>query len=793
VDGNFVGYRGLDRDVTQQKMADLALRETSERLRTLVKTIPDLIWLKNLDGVYLSCNPRFELFVGAKEEQVVGKTDYDLVDRSLADSFRANDLAAAAAGAPRTNEEEVTFASDGHRELLQTIKTPVFDSGGEALGVLGIARNITDIKRAESELEQHRHHLEELVAKRTAELVVAKVQAESASVAKSRFLANMSHEIRTPMNAIIGLTHLLRRAGLAPEHCERLDKIDSAGRHLLSIINDILDISKIEAGRVELESTDFHVPAILDDIRALIGEQARSKGIVIAVESHPTLGWLRGDVTRLQQALLNYASNAVKFTSKGTITMRARPLEDIDGELLVRFEVQDTGMGIPADKLSGLFQPFGQADVSTSRSFGGTGLGLAITRRLATLMGGEADAVSTPGLGSTFWLTARLRRRHATPSGPTIGGDMDAEERLRQCHQGARLLLAEDNEVNCEVARELLRSVGLDADTATNGTEAVAKARAQDYDLILMDMQMPEMDGLAATLEIRRLPGWTSKPIVAMTANAFHDDRKACARAGMSDFIAKPVNPRDFFATILKWLPQACAPVARSLPDASHHSDTTTPAPTPLGELTFPSSLPGIDFNVGLVHVQGKRQFYLRLLKMFRDDHLSNVASAFNESLKAGDLSTVVRLAHTLKGSAGSLGAMDLARAAAAVEASAREGDAERTIGLSHDLAAQVARVMEGLAQLAEVGDCEHVVTGSVAPSARQGIMQRLAVLLESRDTTAVSCVRELERAFAVDRGLAPQVALLRQAVCRYDYGAARDLLGLLSSRVAATWESVRD
>ncbi|MCX8018033.1 MAG: ATP-binding protein, partial [Rhodocyclaceae bacterium] len=337
-----------------------------------------------------------------------------------------------------------------------------------------------------TELDAYRHRLETLVAQRTAELAAAKEAAEAASRAKSAFLANMSHEIRTPINAILGLTHLLRREA-APPQAERLAKIDAAGKHLLAIINDILDISKIEAGRLQLEHGHFSLSALLDQVRSLVSEAARAKGLELVIAADSVPDWLQGDVTRLRQALLNYASNAVKFTERGRITIAARLLEEKGEEVQLRFEVTDTGIGIAPDKLAGLFAAFTQADASTTRQFGGTGLGLAITRRLAELMGGEVGAVSTPGVGSTFWLTARLKR--AAAPAPTASS-LSPTARLAAL-AGRRILLAEDEPINRAVLVELLADSGLIVEVASNGAEAVRRAGEGGFDLILMDVQMP--------------------------------------------------------------------------------------------------------------------------------------------------------------------------------------------------------------------------------------------------------------------------------------------------------------
>jgi signal transduction histidine kinase len=285
----------------------------------------------------------------------------------------------------------------------------------------------------------------------------------------------MSHEIRTPMNAIIGFTHLLRRDKPTPEQAERLGKIENAATHLLSVINDILDISKIEAGKLTLEEIDFNLSSIFDNIGSMISDQAREKGLLVTVDRDSVPVWLRGDPMRLRQALLNYISNALKFTQQGSIALRAILLSENDDQLLVRFEVKDTGIGIAPEKLSNLFCAFEQADASTTRNFGGTGLGLAITRHLAEKMGGQAGAESEPGKGSSFWFTAHLQRGHGVMPATVIRAD-DAEAELRQRHGGARLLLAEDNPINREVALELLHAAGLAVDVAIDGAEAVDKA-----------------------------------------------------------------------------------------------------------------------------------------------------------------------------------------------------------------------------------------------------------------------------------------------------------------------------
>jgi PAS domain S-box-containing protein len=620
------------------------------------------------------------------------------------------------------------------------------------------------------------------------EMQRAKAAAEAATRAKSAFVANMSHEIRTPMNAIIGLTHMLRRDDVTPRQMERLEKIDSAGHHLLSIINDILDISKIEAGRVDLESGDFHLSAILDNIRSLIGEQARSKGLTIVIDPDHVPLWLRGDATRLRQALLNYAGNAVKFTERGTITLRAILLEDTGDNLLVRFEVQDTGIGIGPEKLPLLFHSFEQADSSTSRKYGGTGLGLAITRRLANLMGGEADAESTPGVGSTFWLTARLARGRGTMPPATTRECTNAEADLRTHHRNARLLLVEDNDINREVALELLNSAGLNADIASSGTEAVRKVREHPYDLVLMDMQMPEMDGPEATRIIRALPGWETRPILAMTANAFDDDRRRCEEAGMNDFITKPVDPEVFFTTLLRWL-KVTPRATETVPSSRSAMNTTVPAED-AGAPDLPE-LPGIDTAIGLRHLNGNQHLYKRLLRKTRDAYAESFIGDFRQACAANEWTTAVRLAHTFKGLALSLGANTLGQMLARLEQAASNQEIDELAAGERNVEMELARVLDGLQHIDDAPVTVNAGQGSpIDPVARRAVFERLEALLQSGDTAAVSSLGEFRYAMeGIDH---PLRASFCRAVEIHDFRGALQQLQQISGELGLAGEAPR-
>jgi signal transduction histidine kinase/ActR/RegA family two-component response regulator len=402
---------------------------------------------------------------------------------------------------------------------------------------------------AAAELAQHRNHLAKLVEERTHDLMSAKIAAETANIAKSAFLANMSHEIRTPMNGIIGMANILRREGVTSKQAQRFDIIDASAQHLLSVINHVLDISKIESGKFVLDEEPVVVGSLLANVCSILSERIKTKGIKLLIESEHLPHKLLGDPTRLQQALLNYATNAVKFTEQGSVTLRAFKQEETDEVVRLRFGVSDTGIGIKPEVTPRLFSTFEQADNSMTRKYGGTGLGLVITRRLAELMGGEAGADSIPGEGSTFWFTAQLKKgcekMAATRMMP------DAEDEIRKCYAGHRVLVVDDEPINREVALMQLEAADLVTDTAEDGAVAVGLAQKNRYAAIFMDMQMPTLNGVKATQEIRRLPEYRHTPIIAMTANAFAVDKAQCFAAGMSDFLIKPFKPDELFATLL--------------------------------------------------------------------------------------------------------------------------------------------------------------------------------------------------------------------------------------------------
>ena len=533
-----------------------ALQLSEVRYRTLFESTAEAVLI--LDGLTIvDCNPTaMQMFGAESQELLLGNTPVDFSPTVQPDgeaSLPAAERLIAAALRGELPRFEWTHRRIDNRQLFIAELIISRIRLGERTLIQCSLRDVTQHRQAERELAAYREHLEELVELRTGELAQAKQFAETASVAKSAFLANMSHEIRTPMNAILGMARLVRKGGLSDEQIAQMGKLETASAHLLEIINAVLDLSKIEAGRFSLESVPVQIEALVANVLSMVHERVQAKGLALLSEVPHLAGALLGDPTRLQQALLNYVTNAVKFTERGGIVIRLVVEAEDAQSMTLRFEVEDSGIGIPEEALPRLFSAFEQADASTTRHYGGTGLGLAITRKLARLMGGDAGVRSQPGVGSTFWFTVCLDKDDQPPVTLPAAGD-NPGERLRSDFAGRRVLLVEDEPINREIAVILLEDLGLQVDQAEDGEQAVAMAAASNYDLVLMDMQMPRMDGLQATQHIRRLPAHARTPILAMTANAFAEDKARCLEAGMDDFMAKPVVPERLSAMLLRHL-----------------------------------------------------------------------------------------------------------------------------------------------------------------------------------------------------------------------------------------------
>jgi two-component system, sensor histidine kinase and response regulator len=520
--------------------ATRALSQAEAFARTIADNLPGRIVYWDRDMRCLFANRSYCEWFGFRRDQIVNHTVDEIFPAARWRAVQPQ-IEAALAGKTQTFEREETDRQGNPATTLVHFLPDMAD--GAVRGFYVFALDITERKLANQRLQALND-----------ELVIERDKAQAAARAKSAFLANMSHEIRTPMNAIIGLTHLMQRDTRDALGQDRLGKIADAAHHLLGIINDVLDLSKIDAGKIELEALDFDLDAVLARSCSLVAGPAHAKGLELRVDSGGLPTHVRGDPTRLSQVLVNLLGNAVKFTERGSVQLRGTLLERDDAGLTLRFEVRDTGIGIDAERTARLFDAFEQSDSSTTRRFGGTGLGLAVTRQLVELMGGTVGVESTPGVGSTFWVTVRVQpvlpaAHDSAPAHAQAPGAASAQRRF-----DARVLLAEDNLINQEVARELLRSAGCEVDVADNGQRAVEMARTGGYDLILMDVQMPLLDGIEASRQIRAMAGLSRIPIIAMTANAFAEDRAACLAAGMNDHVAKPVHAATLYDTLARWL-----------------------------------------------------------------------------------------------------------------------------------------------------------------------------------------------------------------------------------------------
>jgi PAS domain S-box-containing protein len=736
----------MEAEVLERRRVEAQLR----KLALAVEQSPDSIVITDVDAVIDYVNEAFVAASGYAREDVIGQNPrFQHSGHTPPETF-AEMWATLAAG----NSWDGDFYNrrrNGEIFIERAIIAPLRQPDGAVSHYVAIKHDVTQARLEAEELEQHRLHLEDLVDERTLALNAARLQAENASRAKSAFLANMSHEIRTPMNAILGLVQLLQRDVEAPHLAVRLDKVAGAARHLLAIINDILDLSKIEAGRLELERVDFSVLEVLNHVAAMVADSAAAKDLRLTVSAAEPLPWVRGDVTRVRQALLNYAGNAVKFTKAGFVELSAavRPLED--GRVEVRMEVADSGIGLSAEQISKLFKPFEQADPSLTRQFGGTGLGLAITRSLALMMGGDTGCTSVEGKGSQFWFTFEAEpiatpdaASSPLPAPKTSGHLKDA---------GVCLLLVEDNEINREVALDLLRGEGIEVTVAVDGEEAVEHVAARSFDLVLMDVQMPRMDGLAATQAIRQMPGRERMPIVAMTANAFAQDRAACMAAGMNDFVAKPFEIDELIQVLERWLPK--------VPRRRSQEEMAAQDPRELTQWQRWTNLPGVEPPIAVIRRLAHWQSYETLLRQFAARHGSTGAESWAR-LHADDLQGLRQLAHSVKGAALTLGIRTVGQSAAAVELACPQSpprtespgepqgltaadrlDLSRKIEvLEHELGV-FARAVEALPEWVDAEAPSQGPPSSPEPTEVQRVVERFAQLLALSDTQVWSDIHK--------------------------------------------------
>ncbi|HEU5296050.1 MAG TPA: PAS domain-containing protein, partial [Burkholderiaceae bacterium] len=782
--GHVIGVFGISRDVTEREriaeelaqhrhrlqelidartrelqLAAAQLEQSESFLRLLAANIPGMFGYWDRDLRCRFANIDYANWFDLTPQQMLGQHASKVLSQ---DRFDANLPLVMDVLAGNPHVMELNARSPSGRMLPALAHYTPDMRNGTVHGFFVLVTDISHIRRTEERLKQL-----------NAELTEARDRAEAATRAKSAFLANMSHEIRTPMNAVIGLAHLLRRDDPRPSQADRLDKINDAARHLSQVIDDILDLSKIESGKLTLEHTNFSLRAMLRRAEAMVAERARAKGLTIAVEAGDVPDRLRGDPTRLSQALLNLLSNAVKFTETGGIEVRVHAAPEGDA-LRVRFTVVDTGIGIGADQVDKLFAAFEQADSTTTRRFGGTGLGLAITRHLAQLMGGDAGVASEPGRGSRFWFEARLALAQE-PTGETVFSDdverpalalRELEARLRNEHANARILLTEDNAANLEVALEWLRTAGLQIDVALTGEEAVEAARRNPYDLILMDVQLPGIDGLQATREIRALSAHARTPVLSMTANAFGDDRLACEQAGMQDHIVKPVDPRLLYETLLRWLPPGRPVVAGAEPAAAA---TAVAAPGHAG-----APVQGLDDSVLARYFAGRNEVYERVLQQFRLTYRDGIA-ALRDPWPDDGLEAVRRQAHSLKGASAAIGASGLSAHAASFERDVIDRiDRAELVASAQALLRELAQVVAAIdARLAGTPAKSAPPTADLARLEQQ--LDELEALLEKADYAALARYRELHD--ALQSVLGPDSRRVRGLLQRFEFAQALQLL----------------
>ena len=676
--GKVNGIVALLEDTTQARQLQEQLAEQVALHKALMDTIPIPVFYKDAEGRYQGLNRAFEEAFRLRREDLIGKTFAEIkIGTAQARVFyQSEDERVIRETLSVKRELKVPYANRELRSTLymvQGFRKPNNEPGG----LIGTLVDLSEQERAQDELRR------------------AKDAADAANRAKGDFLANMSHEIRTPLNAIIGMAYLIMKTELSPRQSDFISKIQLSGKNLLGIIDDILDISKVDAGKLNIERVVFELSNVTSQVVNVISDKASAKGLKLVVEvaaDVPNL--LVGDPLRLGQILSNYVNNAVKFTPRGQIDISIRVKEMGVGvgvgvgvgDLLLKFDVKDTGIGVSPEQATRLFRSFEQADTSTTRQFGGTGLGLAISKGLASLMGGSVGVKSVLGEGSTFWFTARVGLANTGNKRLRSGfGQLSRSAALSDDYAlaraalrpvvGARILLVEDNELNQAVASAMLAEVGFAVDVAENGRVAVQKVAASNdidrpYDIVLMDIQMPLLDGLDATAEIRQDSRNEYLPIAAMTANAMQEDRDRCKRAGMAGFVVKPVDPIELWRVLARLIRPRIglghkAPSSGEV--AAREAGALLPGQAREGVINALATVSGLDVRLGLRRVMGRQPLYLVLLRKFAGSQAQAVRD-IRAALDAGDIALAERIAHTLKGVAGSIGATELAHDASALE-----------------------------------------------------------------------------------------------------------------------------
>jgi two-component system sensor histidine kinase/response regulator len=632
-----VGFQAVARDITQRKRAEEALERERRQLRDVVAHAPVAMAILDGEGTLVAHSEQWLSLWRLAAMPLPARRHADVLPAFFADA-----LSRSRKGPVVSDGEELVERPDGSAVYVTWAVHPWRGPGGEVGGAVAVAQDI-DV------------------------LVRARQAAQETSRVKSEFLANVSHELRTPLSGVLGMARLLLDTNLDTTQHEYAEIIRRSGRELLGVVDAILDFARAEAGRLELEDGDLDAPRIIEEVCASVAEEAAAKGLhVTSLVAEEVPRRLRGDGARLRQVLLSLLGNAVKFTPSGTVVVRAGLVRGSTDATVLRFEVADTGIGLDAATQARLFQPFVQADGSATRRYGGAGLGLALCRRIVSAMGGQIGVRSEPGQGSTFWFTVRLSRPDA--------GRPAAESDVRR---SGRVLVVEDNTVNQKVAVAMIESLGYGAEAVGNGIEAVEACARQTYDAILMDCQMPQMDGFKATAFIRQREGLSHHtPIIALTASVTAEDRQRCLSAGMDDYLSKPVPREALASTLRKWIPTVGTPP----PVESAASASTLSASHPLRVL---------EAHAGPRALAEVIDVFLQTIPRRLDD--------LRQALGRGDADSIRALAHSLKGASAQIGARGMADICVQIEALVRGGDLSRLGDLLTALEADYATVSASL------------------------------------------------------------------------------------------------
>ncbi len=680
-DGELLTTRRLDFNISDGTVIHLGIDETllesqTTELRKLSRAVEqshNTIVITNLAGSIEFVNPAFSSSTGYSREEALGQNPR-ILKSGLQEEAVYHELWDALSNGRVWQGELYNRRKDGTCYWEFATISPVKDETGKTTHYLAVKENITERKIAEQQL------------------VEAQQRAEAANQAKSNFLANMSHEIRTPMNAIIGMSHLVLQTELTSQQKGYVTIIDASANSLLRLINDILDFSKIEAGMLDIEATPFSLSEVLDRLTDLTSLSAHKKGLNLRILSTAELKHcLVGDPLRLGQILLNLTDNAIKFTSEGDVLVSVQqldPVVNMDKQVALQFSVKDNGIGMTRKQVDQLFQSFSQADSSITRKYGGTGLGLSISRQLVKMMGGEIRVKSTPGKGSTFIFILEFSITDMECESQTV---QTVNDKALATVQGAQILVVEDNQINQQIVQELLTTRQFAVTIAGNGREAVDAVNRQPFDLVLMDIQMPIMNGYTAARTIRNNPHLYKLPIIAMTANAMAEDRQKCLDSGMSDFITKPIEPDTLLQALIRWIP------------CRDNQQQSLPSP-PVAEDQLPSILPGIDLDTALRWTGGNSELLRTLLQQFYTEHGQDVHH-IRDALDAGERKKAQRITHTAKSVTATLGALQLHQIITDVDTAIRADNEEQIPALLKQMEEELLHVMQGQATLCSTTD----------------------------------------------------------------------------------------